>query len=167
MPDPGSDRQRAAATGRTGRSELRPSGFDRGLVFVQFLVPTLLIFSLRIDRANAAALLICIAGTLLHVAALRSLGRRNLRVLPQPKTDGTLTVSGPYRIVRHPMYTALLLFCSGLAVAPLAFWKVAAMLVLLGVLIVKAKREEKFLSRCYPEYAAYAKSNWMLLPPIL
>ncbi|QDV68859.1 Isoprenylcysteine carboxyl methyltransferase (ICMT) family protein [Rosistilla carotiformis] len=160
-------RDRASASEAADASASGVSALDRGLVFVQFLVPTLLIFSLRIDRDNAAALLVCVAGIVLHVAASRSLGRRNFRVLPQPKAGGVLAVSGPYRWVRHPMYTALLLFCVGLALAPPTLWKGAALLVLLCVLIVKAKREEVFLSRRYPDYASYAKTNWMLLPPML
>ena len=39
----------------------------------------------------------------------------NFNIRPEPKTDGQLVQTGPYRWIRHPMYTAVLLFSIGCA----------------------------------------------------
>ncbi|MFZ1989930.1 MAG: isoprenylcysteine carboxylmethyltransferase family protein [Alphaproteobacteria bacterium] len=73
--------------------------------------------------------------------------------------------TGPYAIVRHPIYTGLLLSAyalAGLRAAPVAF--AGAALITLGWYL-KARLEERFLSGDLgPEYAAYRARVPMLVP---
>jgi protein-S-isoprenylcysteine O-methyltransferase Ste14 len=73
--------------------------------------------------------------------------------------------TGPYALVRHPIYTGLLL----LAVATLAVkgdsFAVAGVLVLLVAYVGKARLEERFLTaEMGPAYEAYRKRVPMLVP---
>jgi protein-S-isoprenylcysteine O-methyltransferase Ste14 len=63
-------------------------------------------------------------------------------------------VTGPYEYVRHPIYSAGLLFFTGyaLATSPAAFVPLAALAVLWRN---KAALEEDLLARRYPEYRDY------------
>ncbi|EQD61549.1 Isoprenylcysteine carboxyl methyltransferase, partial [mine drainage metagenome] len=73
--------------------------------------------------------------------------------------------SGPYRHVRHPIYTGILLAFVGSALA-LAEWRgVLAVLLAAVALIIKLRREERWmLERFGSDYAEYRKASWALLP---
>lgn len=107
------------------------------------------------------------AGMLVGGAALVAMGPRTISVLPEPRAGGTLITHGIYRIVRHPMYLAVLL-CA--LAACLAYrsgdkWALSALLAL--VLAVKIRREERLLRQRFADYAAYALRTRAILPFIL
>lgn len=72
---------------------------------------------------------------------------------------------GPYRFVRHPIYSALLLIFTG---AELAFdsWLVLLTLPLYGLLSWQAEREEVLLGQAFPEYTEYTRTTGRLFPNI-
>jgi protein-S-isoprenylcysteine O-methyltransferase Ste14 len=138
------------------------------LVFLQFL----LIFLLAWNPLFVEALLTfkpgvwlpLLAGAAVGLAALWANRPGNFNIHPHPHPKGALVRHGPYRWVRHPMYSAVLLF--GLAcvvAAPSAEtfgYLVSLMLVLLG----KARIEERLLLAKHPDYAGYAAATKRLLP---
>ncbi|MHB8309585.1 MAG: methyltransferase family protein [Metallibacterium sp.] len=83
------------------------------------------------------------------------------------KQEHSLIRSGPYRHVRHPIYTGMLLAFVGSALA-LAEWRgVLAVLLATVALIVKLRREERWmLERFGNDYAEYRKASWALLPGV-
>ena len=64
-------------------------------------------------RATGSALML--GGISLGLLSGRRLGR-NLTPLPAPIEGGTLVTSGAYAYVRHPIYSALLLLCTGFGI---------------------------------------------------
>src|SRR5579884_2465342 len=80
------------------------------------------------------------------------------------KDDPELVTSGPYRLVRHPIYSGILLAGIGTAVALSWFWLVAVALA--GIYFVySATVEERYLAGRFPDsYAAYRRSTKMLIP---
>jgi protein-S-isoprenylcysteine O-methyltransferase Ste14 len=92
----------------------------------------------------------------------RSLGRA-LTPLPVPNGAG-LVASGPYRFVRHPMYTALVLVCLGVAVGSGALWSYVSCLVLAVFFDVKTRVEERYLVGAYPGYAEYGARTGKFVP---
>ena len=82
------------------------------------------------------------------------------------KDDPELVTSGPYRLVRHPIYSGILLAGVGTATALDWLWLVAV--VLAGMyFIYSAIVEERFLTERFPDtYPAYRQSTKMLLPYI-
>ncbi|EQD65405.1 Isoprenylcysteine carboxyl methyltransferase [mine drainage metagenome] len=83
------------------------------------------------------------------------------------KQEHSLIRSGPYRHVRHPIYTGILLAFVGSALA-LAEWRgVLAVLLAAVALIIKLRREERWmLERFGSDYAEYRKASWALLPGV-
>ena len=89
---------------------------------------------------------------------------RNWGTPMSQKDDPELVTSGPYHLVRHPIYSGILLASVGTAVALSWFWLIA--LVLAGVYFVySATVEERNMAKQFPEtYPAYRRLTKMLVP---
>ena len=81
-----------------------------------------------------------------------------------PRSGGTLVTSGPYRWIRHPMYTSVLLAAAGAAVMSHQSLDVLLWLALLAVLVAKAGIEERALMVRYPSYQDYKTRTTRFLP---
>jgi protein-S-isoprenylcysteine O-methyltransferase Ste14 len=83
------------------------------------------------------------------------------------KNEPELVTSGPYRLVRHPIYSGILVAAIGTAVALSWAWLIAVAPA--GVYFVySALVEERNLTEQFPEtYPAYRRSTKMLVPFIL
>jgi len=82
------------------------------------------------------------------------------------KDDHTVVQSGPYRLVRHPIYTGLILAAFALAIQiGMAANLIGAGLIAVGFWL-KARLEERFLSRELgtEAYADYRRRTPMLIP---
>jgi protein-S-isoprenylcysteine O-methyltransferase Ste14 len=73
--------------------------------------------------------------------------------------------SGPYALVRHPMYSGLALLFLGIPMAAGSWWGLVFFPPLLAILIWRLKNEEKYLSNHLLGYQDYcAKVNHHLIP---
>jgi protein-S-isoprenylcysteine O-methyltransferase Ste14 len=103
-------------------------------------------------------LLVC--GMAWSVWSLRTLGR-SVSVLAQARD---VVSAGPYRLVRHPLYTGEIVSTLGIAIAMNSIGAIACWLGLTGLQIYRAMREEQVLLDALPAYAAYRGSTAALLP---
>ncbi len=104
-----------------------------------------------------------VAGLALLIWARLTFGRRSFHVMANP-TEGGLVTSGPYRFIRHPIYSAVCLFT---VPGVIAHWSWSS--ALLGTLVVacallRMLSEETLLVVQYPEYQQYAASTWRMIP---
>ena len=88
----------------------------------------------------------------------------NFNIRSEPKAQGQLVMTGPYRWVRHPMYGAVLLLAAGASAWLMTLVGAVLWLDLLGVLIVKSYLEERWLLERYAAYAEYRTRTWWLVP---
>ena len=95
-------------------------------------------------------------GALFAVAAARGLGPA-LTPLPRPSGKGELVVSGPYAVVRHPIYSGVATAAVGFSVLVSSWWSLGASVLLLVFFHFKAVREERWLVAHYPGYPEYAR----------
>lgn len=109
------------------------------------------------------------AGVVLAVFAVLGLGS-SLTALPAPLAHGELRTDGVYGVVRHPIYSALLLLVLGWALVS-SPWVLLVLAALAVVLDLKRQVEEDFLTRRYDgaadhdSYAAYCLTvPWALAP---
>ena len=108
-------------------------------------------------------LALCAVGLAIGAAALAAMGRV-MQVSPEPKAEGHLVTSGPYRLLRHPMYTAIVLVVVGLWLRRPAVTVAIAGAALIVLLVRKARFEEGLLQSRYPEYAGYRTRTWGVVP---
>jgi protein-S-isoprenylcysteine O-methyltransferase Ste14 len=82
--------------------------------------------------------------------------------------EGQRVIStGPYAIVRHPMYAGGSLLFLGTPLALGSYWGLLAFVVALPALIWRLLDEEKFLSRNLPGYTEYCgRVRWRLIPGV-
>ena len=106
-----------------------------------------------------------LAGVVVVMTSHRRLGDA-FSIFPRPPESGSLTTNGPYRVVRHPMYTGVIshALAASLAGSPWALVPTAALAV---VLDRKAATEENALMRRFEDYDGYrATTRWRLVPGI-
>jgi protein-S-isoprenylcysteine O-methyltransferase Ste14 len=107
------------------------------------------------------------AGTALIGWALYWNRPGNFNVRPVPRPGGRLIDQGPYRWIRHPMYSAVMLcgIAAAWAAASWPPWLVEAALV--AVLVAKAALEERWMLARHPEYRAYCARTRRFVPGIV
>jgi protein-S-isoprenylcysteine O-methyltransferase Ste14 len=107
-----------------------------------------------------------LAGTGVAIWARVNLGA-NWGMPTTQKEDPELVTTGPYRFVRHPIYSGLLLGLLGTALAENLLGLL--LVALLGVYFVHSARvEERNLTASFPEaYPAYQAATKMLVPFVL
>ena len=75
--------------------------------------------------------------------------------------------TGPYAIVRHPMYTGALILLIGTPLALGSWWGILAFIPIGAVIVWRLSDEENFLSKNLAGYSAYCeKVKYRLLPGI-
>jgi protein-S-isoprenylcysteine O-methyltransferase Ste14 len=115
--------------------------------------------------AQVVGLALLAAGLGYSVWARRHLGR-NWSAAVVVKEDHALVRTGPYRRVRHPIYTGMLLAFLGTAVA-LGEWRgLVGFLLAVVSFLLKSRMEEARMAATFPEYADYRRHTAALIPGI-
>lgn len=80
------------------------------------------------------------------------------------KTDPQLIASGPYGLIRHPIYSGILLAALGTGLAVTFYWFIP--FILFGIyFIYSAFIEEKTMAKAFPKtYPGYKAKTKMLIP---
>lgn len=113
--------------------------------------------------ASLLGAILVAAGLLLSASGILRLGD-NLTPLPYPKDRAQLVQTGPYRLVRHPIYSGLIIAAFGWGLWLNAWLTLGYALVLFGFFDVKSRREELWLSERFPEYSEYRTRVKKLIP---
>jgi len=141
------------------------------LVTMQFSLLTGLtaLAAARALRGNIPSFSLLLVATSLALATWTLMHNRpgNFNIRPTPKTWGTLVTTGPYRWIRHPMYTSVLLGAAALALMsePPAGWLVWSALAM--VLLVKSILEERWMREQHLDYDAYRVETNRFIPWVL
>ncbi len=91
----------------------------------------------------------------------------NFNVQPEVKSTAIFITSGPYKIIRNPMYSGLILFFGASLIPNFSPIRIAVFIVLVFVFIEKIKLEEKFLFEKFGEpYSDFKKKTYRLIPYI-
>jgi protein-S-isoprenylcysteine O-methyltransferase Ste14 len=165
--------------GRRGRPKRRaPRGGRRAPVVANIAAcalffPSLVMFAGGTQAGTAlplalAGCLLAIGGVALVLRSRAALGAA-WSLVPQADQDTGLVTTGPYRLVRHPIYLGLAMLALGQALA-FASWPAVAV-VLCGIIPTfawRARAEEDLLSRTFGDrFAAYRQRTKMIIPHLL
>lgn len=160
----------AAATGskegsRTRRT--RPPGLlIAAVAFLMLRVFNVDTVAVHSPVVQAVGAVLFAGGLSLAVWARVYLGR-NWGMPMTRKDEPELVTSGPYRFVRHPIYSGILLAVVGTALTISPYWLLAAAII--GAYFVYSARvEEGLLVESFPtSYASYRATTKMLIPFVL
>ena len=106
---------------------------------------------------------ILLSGILLLAVAIFRLGS-NLTPVPYPKDEGVLIETGPYRLVRHPMYCGGILISLGWGLLVHGWLTLGYAIIMLAFFDVKSRREEQWLKAKFSGYGEYKKRVRKLIP---
>jgi len=103
-------------------------------------------------------------GVGLGLWAIWAMEVRHLQVLPDIKHGNPLTTRGPYHLIRHPMYTAVLLVFLAVMGDAFSWDRLGVWLILVVDLLVKLNIEEGLLVQHFPDYHRYQLRTTRLIP---
>jgi protein-S-isoprenylcysteine O-methyltransferase Ste14 len=134
------------------------------LVTIQFTCLILLVLATNwLTLPWWAYIMLALSGFLAFWAmAVMRLG--NFNVVPTPVDKGVLVTGGPYKVIRHPMYTSIFIFASALLAGQFDYIKLIISIVLVAGLIVKMLYEETLLRNHHPGYEAYMAKTKRVIP---
>lgn len=141
------------------------------LIFFFILAPGLpiyevddLAFTVRYSY-QLAAFVLFLVGLYIMTRGIINLSR-NLTLLPSPRENSWIVKNGIYSLVRHPIYTGILLACFAYAMRRCSITHFALWLLLVWFFDRKSRYEEARLVAKHPEYAEYAKTAKRFFPYI-
>jgi protein-S-isoprenylcysteine O-methyltransferase Ste14 len=133
--------------------------FGHSLLREQFVPHTMLVYALGLALA--------MVGAALAILSRMMLGR-NWSATVQLKQEHELITTGPYRLVRHPIYTGLLLLFLGNAVMVGDWRGLLAVAIVLASFWRKLRLEETWLTEHFGEsYRLYRANTKALIPAVL
>lgn len=87
-------------------------------------------------------------------------------VLPAPKETGRLKTTGAYSIIRHPIYSLILVIGLSVVIQHQSFVKIGIWIALFAILWLKASFEEALLTAKFPEYVEYSRTVGKFIPKL-
>ena len=133
-------------------------------VTIQFVTAGYLVIITDWETLPLTGLLIVIVSGLLGFWSIGIMKFNNLRIVPTPLETARLRMNGPYRMIRHPMYSSLMLLS-----IPLMIHNAEPVRIIMGLLlgldlILKLHYEERLLKLKFPEYEAYMRKTKRIIP---
>jgi protein-S-isoprenylcysteine O-methyltransferase Ste14 len=113
--------------------------------------------------ASLAGLAVMLAGYALVLWVFRT-NRYASRII-EVQAGQTVISSGPYRVVRHPMYAAQVVMFPGFMAALGSWWGVGFAALIVVPLVLRIRNEEEVLTRDLPGYAEYCRRTRYRLVP--
>ncbi len=91
---------------------------------------------------------------------------KNLTAFPTPKENGNLIQTGIYKVIRHPIYSGIIVSTLFFGIYIESSWKIFISICLLILFYFKSNYEENLLSKFYSEYSDYKKHTYKFFPYI-
>jgi protein-S-isoprenylcysteine O-methyltransferase Ste14 len=105
------------------------------------------------------------AAVCLMIWARMVFGRRSFHAAANP--TGGLVTTGPYRFVRHPIYSAVTYFAWAGALDHHTWLAVLGAGLITGGAVIRMLAEERLLTGMYPEYDEYRRRTARVVPFVL
>ncbi len=134
------------------------------LVISQFSCISILILTHHLSYSGILSSSVMVIGIGLGFWAIFAMQKSHLSVMPDYTPGSQFINTGPYRFIRHPMYLAVIIFCTSLIIDEFSFVRSGVLLFLVLTLLIKIEYEEKQLIAGYAEYASYSQKTKKLIP---
>jgi protein-S-isoprenylcysteine O-methyltransferase Ste14 len=106
--------------------------------------------------------LVTIFGMVFSIYSLSALGR-SFSIIPQART---LVQTGPYKLVRHPLYLGEFISLLGIVLARFSISVMTIFCLIIALQIYRALQEERLLVGIFPEYEFYSLKKARFIPGI-
>lgn len=142
--------------------------YSKILVILQFgSIGAMLFASYGSHFLPLSAIIIFFIGLSIGIWALMHNKLGNFNIRPDLKEGSTLVNTGIYRLIRHPMYTSVMLMALSILIASPTLLESILFLFLVIVLFLKASREEELWREHDETYDIYKKQTKYFIPYIL
>ena len=138
--------------------------YSKSLVFAQFFLIGIMAVSSQGILNSWLGLSILAVGLLFGLWTINYNKLGNFNIRPELKDGCVLVTTGPYRLVRHPMYTSVLLMTLAMAVSTPSTLEISSFILLVMVLALKAVREERLWCVENEAYRDYMKKTKRFIP---
>ena len=133
-------------------------------VFIQIICLGLIAVNGPLFSANVVLFLVEMLGVGLGVWSVIIMRPGNFNITPDPLSGSILVRIGPYRVIRHLMYLALLITTLPLLIDKFSILRLLLWIILLIDLVLKINYEEKLLVAEVDGYENYMKDSYRLIP---
>ncbi len=134
------------------------------IVFVQLASLVFILLTGPLFARQISLLALEFIGIFLGLWAIFEFRKTTFRITPEVREGAILVVSGPYRFIRHPMYTGLIFIVAALILDLFTTMRLIAGLILFFDLLVKIRFEEDYLNRHFKNYKQYARYTYKIIP---
>ena len=133
-------------------------------VLLQFVLGIYLLATADIHKLSLLSLSFISAGLILGLWAIYTMKKSVLRITPDVDYRAVLVQDGPYRYIRHPMYSSLIVSGLGLLLTNISLIRLFVYVFLIDDLVMKLSFEEKLLEKHFKDYAVYKKNTKRIIP---
>jgi len=127
-----------------------------------FLVPPVLRWHLP-NWLHVLAMILAAMGILICALSILQL-KSSLSPFPTPVEEGHLITSGMFKLVRHPIYSGLILFFIAFSIFSESFGRLLMAMLIVILFYFKSRYEERLLEKKYPEYYFYKQHTGRFIP---
>ena len=110
-----------------------------------------------------AGVALMLVGAGVALAGAMALGR-NLTPFPKPSDSAQLVLHGIYAVIRHPLYTSVIVVAIGWALVWQSWPALLVAATLIPFFSAKARHEERWLRERFPDYADYERRVRRFIP---
>ena len=136
------------------------------LTVVQYVTLAVIMYRSTWISTNIFLMIIQIIGFIVAAWAIFEMRKSKINIAPTPRKNAILVKSGPYKLVRHPMYLSLIL---SLTPAMISYYNQTTIIIFAVFsinLVLKMLFEEGLLKKYFNDYENYMKKSWRLFPYI-
>jgi protein-S-isoprenylcysteine O-methyltransferase Ste14 len=133
---------------------------------LQFILLGLIFFTPPLIPTDYVTISVLTTSVLLGLWAIWAFRYTRINIFPYLPKEAQLIQTGPYRYVRHPMYTAVLLFAFSYVIQEPGWLYFLYFLALLIVIVLKIRFEEHQLESRFNDYQAIFFKTYRIIPCI-
>ncbi len=134
------------------------------LVIFQIICVALILLTGNLVPRSFPLQVVFVLAISLGVWALWTINFKNFRLTPNFPKNSRLVAKGPYKLIRHPMYSCLLLATLMIVLDDLSILRIAIWIILFIDLYIKLVYEEKLIIDRNTDYLIYKRGTKRLIP---